>query len=205
MTYRTDQEAFWAGDFGDNYIERNKSSRLLASNLAFFSRSLKAAGSIKSVIEFGSNVGMNLRALKLLFPEQEQFGVELNSKAASELKKFLGEESVFNGSMFDYQSTTEFELTLIKGVLIHINPEMLPEVYDKLYSASKKYIFIAEYYNPKPVTIEYRGHSERLFKRDFCGEMMDRFPELTLIDYGFAYKRDPAFSQDDITWFLLEK
>jgi spore coat polysaccharide biosynthesis protein SpsF len=26
-----------------------------------------------------------------------------------------------------------------------------------------------------------------------------------LVDYGFAYHRDPAFPQDDITWFLLEK
>ena len=24
-------------------------------------------------------------------------------------------------------------------------------------------------------------------------------------DYGFAYKRDPKFPQDDITWFLMEK
>jgi spore coat polysaccharide biosynthesis protein SpsF len=26
-----------------------------------------------------------------------------------------------------------------------------------------------------------------------------------LVDYGFAYHRDPNFPQDDITWFLLEK
>jgi spore coat polysaccharide biosynthesis protein SpsF len=25
------------------------------------------------------------------------------------------------------------------------------------------------------------------------------------VDYGFAYRRDPNFPQDDITWFLLEK
>ena len=33
-----------------------------------------------------------------------------------------------------------------------------------------------------------RGHSDRLFKRDFAGEMMDRHPQLQLIDYGFAYE-----------------
>ncbi len=205
MNYKTDQEEFWAGNFGDEYIERNQSARLLASNLAFFSRVLKTAGKVDSVIEFGSNVGMNLRALKLLYPEQEQFGVELNIKAANELRSFLGDQAVFNGSIFDYGISTQYELVLIKGVLIHINPEMLSTVYEKLYLASDKYILIAEYYNPKPVAIDYRGHSERLFKRDFCGEMMDMFPDLRLVDYGFAYKRDPAFSQDDITWFLLEK
>lgn len=205
MIYKTEQEEFWAGNFGDDYIERNKSERLLASNLNFFSKALKSAGDVRSVVEFGSNVGMNLRALKLLFPEQEQFGVEINAKAASELTQFLGSNNVFNGSIFDFKTEKKYELSLIKGVLIHINPEMLPTVYERLYSASEKYILIAEYYNPSPVTISYRGHSEKLYKRDFCGEMLDKYKDLKLIDYGFSYKRDPAFSQDDITWFLLEK
>ncbi|NOQ81331.1 MAG: pseudaminic acid biosynthesis-associated methylase [Methylophaga sp.] len=205
MTYKTSQEEFWAGDFGDDYIERNKSERLLASNLNFFSKALKSAGKVGSVVDFGSNVGMNLRALKLLFPEQRQFGVEINDKAANELKHFVGANNVFNGSIFDFESEQKYELSLIKGVLIHINPEMLETVYQKLYSASEKYILICEYYNPSPVVISYRGHSDKLYKRDFCGEMLDKYKDLKLIDYGFAYKRDPAFSQDDITWFLLEK
>jgi spore coat polysaccharide biosynthesis protein SpsF len=82
---------------------------------------------------------------------------------------------------------------------------MLPLVYDKLYHSSMKYILIAEYYNPLPVTISYRGHQDRLFKRDFAGEFLKKFPDTELIDYGFAYKRDPNFPQDDITWFLMEK
>jgi len=44
-----------------------------------------------------------------------------------------------------------------------------------------------------------------LFKRDFAGEMLDRYPALKLLDYGFVYRRDPLFPQDDMTWFLLEK
>jgi pseudaminic acid biosynthesis-associated methylase len=205
MNYKTEQEAFWAGDFGNDYIERNKSQRLLASNLNFFSRALKAAGQVESVVEFGCNVGMNLRALKLLYPEQAQFGVEINAKAAKEAEVFLGQENVFNGSIFDFKPEEQFELTLIKGVLIHINPDMLAAVYERLYAASKKYILICEYYNPTPVAINYRGHTDRLYKRDFCGEMLESYKDLKLVDYGFAYKKDPAFSQDDITWFLLEK
>jgi hypothetical protein len=64
---------------------------------------------------------------------------------------------------------------------------------------------LCEYYNPAPTTVSYRGHNERLFKRDFAGEIMDRHPEMQLVDYGFAYHRDPNFPQDDITWFLMEK
>lgn len=205
MSYKTDQEMFWAGSFGDEYILRNKSQELLASNLNFFTKALSRAGKVDSLIEFGSNVGMNVRALKLLYPRQSQFGIEINATAAEELKTFLGEENVFNGSIFEFESDKQFDVSLIKGVLIHINPEMLQAVYQKLYDYSTKYVLICEYYNPKPVEIDYRGHSGKLYKRDFCGEMMEKYQDLKLIDYGFAYKKDPAFSQDDITWFLLEK
>ena len=82
---------------------------------------------------------------------------------------------------------------------------MLPLVYEKLYNASHKYILVCEYYNPSPVSIPYRGHSDRLFKRDFAGEMLDTYSDLRLVDYGFAYKRDNSCPQDDITWFLMEK
>ncbi|WP_201246125.1 pseudaminic acid biosynthesis-associated methylase [Halochromatium salexigens] len=112
---------------------------------------------------------------------------------------------IHHTSILDFSPEKPVDLTLIKGVLIHIAPEQLAGVYDKLYQSSKRYILIAEYYNQTPVSIPYRGHQDRLFKRDFAGEMLDRFPDLQLIDYGFVYHRDPMFPQDDITWFLLQR
>ena len=205
MTYKTEQEKFWAEEFGNEYIERNQGDKLLASNLNFFVKALKQAGNVHSCREFGANIGMNLKALKLLFPEIQMKGIEINSEAAKELKKIIGESNVFNGSIYDATVESKVQLSLIKGVLIHINPEMLPLVYEKLYESSSKYILIAEYYNPSPVTISYRGHQDRLFKRDFAGEFLAKFPDTELIDYGFAYRNDPAFPQDDITWFLIKK
>ena len=205
MNFKTEQEKFWAGDFGDEYIGRNKSEEYLASNLNFFSKAFNQLGQPKSIIEFGANIGMNLRAIKLLFPKIDLFGIEINKNAADELAKFIGQENVFNGSIFEFEATHKCDVSLIKVVLIHINPEMLSLVYEKLYTASNKYILICEYYNPSPVNVSYRGHSDRLFKRDFAGEMLEKYVDLKLVDYGFCYKRDKAFPQDDITWFLLEK
>ena len=205
MNFKTEQEKFWAGDFGDEYIGRNKSEEYLASNLNFFSKAFNQLGQPNSLIEFGANIGMNLRAIKLLFPKIDLFGIEINKNAADELAKFIGQENVFNGSIFEFEATHKCDVSLIKGVLIHINPEMLSLVYEKLYTASNKYILICEYYNPSPVNVSYRGHSDRLFKRDFAGEMLEKYIDLKLVDYGFCYKRDKAFPQDDITWFLLEK
>jgi pseudaminic acid biosynthesis-associated methylase len=205
MAYKTEQEAFWAGEFGTGYIERNQGADLLAANLSFFSKVFKQVGKPDSILEFGANIGMNLKALKFLFPEVNLSGIEINEDAADELAKVIPAENVFNGSILEYDAETKFQISLIKGVLIHINPEVLPLVYKKLYDSSSKYILIAEYYNPSPVTINYRGNSDRLFKRDFAGEMLETYSDLKLIDYGFCYKRDLVFPQDDITWFLLEK
>lgn len=204
-TYATSQEAFWAGEFGTDYIERNQGEQLLASNLAFFGKALRQAAQPRSCIEFGANIGMNLKALKLLYPLQEQHAIEINPQAASQLQQELAHAQVMNQSILDFTPIRTWDLVLIKGVLIHMNPEVLPSVYDKLVAATGRYLLVAEYYNPSPVAIPYRGHTDRLFKRDFAGEIMDRHANLRLVDYGFAYRRDPDFPQDDITWFLLEK
>jgi pseudaminic acid biosynthesis-associated methylase len=98
-----------------------------------------------------------------------------------------------------------FDLTFTKTVLIHINPDVLAAVYDNLYQLSRRYIMVCEYYNPTPVVVNYRGHSDRLFKRDFAGDLIDRY-QLKLVNYGFSYHRDNYQRyQDDVTWFLLEK
>jgi len=205
MTFKTDQEAFWAGEFGTEYIERNQGDALLASNLDFFTKALHAARGVKTAIELGANIGMNLKALKLLHPMQEQHGVEINADAARQLAQVIPAGHVHQTSILDFQLGRTWDLVLIKGVLIHINPDALPQVYDKLVAACGRYLLVAEYYNPAPVAIPYRGHIDRLFKRDFAGEIMDRHPQMQLVDYGFAYRRDPNFPQDDITWFLMEK
>ena len=205
MNFKSEQEAFWAGDFGKDYIKRNQSKELLASNINFFSKALKQARGLNSCVEFGANIGMNLKALKLLYPNMSLSGVEINATAAKELENSIGKEGVFQGSILDYQTNSTKDLSIIKGVLIHINPELLSAVYQKLYAASSNYILIAEYYNPSPVSINYRGHKDRLFKRDFAGEMLEKFSDLQLVDYGFSYRKDPTFPQDDITWFLLKK
>lgn len=205
MTFKTEQEAFWAGTFGTEYIQRNQGDALLASNLDFFAKALHATRAIKGCIEFGANIGMNLKALKLLHPQMEQHGIEINADAARELAQVIPVDNIYHTSILNFSAPQMWDLVLIKGVLIHINPDELSQVYDKLVAAGSRYLLVAEYYNPAPVAIPYRGHADRLFKRDFAGEIMERHPQMQLLDYGFAYRRDPNFPQDDITWFLMEK
>jgi len=206
ISFRTEQEAFWAGEFGNDYIRRNNGAELVAANLALFSEIIQRTRSIASVIEFGANIGLNLRALRQLLPNSELSAIEINA-AAAEALRVTGDTRVYQQSILDFQPDFQRDLVLIKGVLIHIAPEVLTDVYDRLHASSRRYICLVEYYNPTPTEVRYRGHEARLFKRDFAGEMLDRFPDLHLIGYGFKYHRDPAFpgGHGDDSWFLLEK
>jgi spore coat polysaccharide biosynthesis protein SpsF len=203
--YKTEQEKFWASDFGDEYVDRNKDETLLASKLSAFSGMIEATSTpVKSVIEFGSNIGLNLLALKRLLPKAKMSAVEINKKAFSMLSQIEGVKA-FNESILEFETEEKYDLVFTSGVLIHINPDELNKVYEKMYNASKKYVLVFEYYNPNPVAIPYRGHNDRLFKRDFAGDMMEKYPDLKLVDYKFIYKRDNNFPLDDGTWFLMEK
>ena len=205
MGRSTEQEVFWETDFGDDYTDRNRIPESIASNISLFSKVFGRTGPVESLLELGSNIGLNLAAIRQLLPKSKLSAVEINQKAANELSANLPDVDLHRTSILEFEANDQWDFVYSKGVLIHINPDRLPDVYDLMYSASRKFIFLAEYYNPSPVELSYRGHDAKLFKRDFAGELMDRHTDLTLIDYGFVYRRDNLFPQDDLTWFLMEK
>jgi len=204
LDYHTMQEKFWAGEFGDNYVDRNVGEKLVATNMALFSKVLQYTHDVKSVMEFGANIGLNLIAIHSLLPTAKITGIEINTKASKILARLDYVEAI-NSSFFNLKFEKKYDFVFTKGVLIHQNPDMLQKIYELLYSASNRYIFICEYYNPSPIEVKYRGHDFVLFKRDFSGEIMDKYQDLKLVDYGFVYHRDNNFSGDDFNWFLMEK
>lgn len=203
----TAQEAFWAGEFGRDYVARNEHSpQRLAKNLMFFSKILHAIPETPaSVIEFGANIGLNLRALGVLLPEAHLTALEINDVAVARLHSDEVANEVIHDSILTFTPTRPHDLAFIKGVLIHINPDELPKVYRKLAEASTQYVMIAEYYNRRPDEVNYRGHEGRLFRRDFGGHFQEICPEFRLLDYGFSYHRDLREGADDLTWWLFEK
>ena len=202
--FKTPQEQFWSAEFGDEYSKRVTGDRIVLNNISLFSRALRAAGNLNSAVELGCNIGLNLRALNQINPEMTLTGYEINGFAVEEATK-LNIATIRQDTILEpITEDNKYDLALIKTVLIHINPDKLASVYINLYSLSKRFILIVEYYNPTPVVVSYRGNEDRLFKRDFAGEMIDKY-KMKLVDYGFVYHRDHSFPLDDMTWFLLEK
>lgn len=210
----TDQENLWAGEFGDDYA--NRQAIRLENNVEFFERALDDVeriggfrdgkwvnnGSISSVIEFGAGTGENLRALKEMIRDIRTVGVEINPTSC----QVLGEhaDSTHEGSILTFHTAEQWDLVLTKGLLIHVAPPNLPRAYDTLYQACGRYLLIAEYYSPRLESVPYRGQDNALWKGPYADQLLDRFTDLKCIDYGWVWHRD-EYPQDDLTWFLMER
>lgn len=198
-----EQELFWKSRFGDEYVERNAGREYLAAKIDMFTKATNRLPKFESVIELGANRGLNANALKLLFPEINYTGVEIGDKAFSYLSSNVDVDHSIHCSIHEFETEQKYDLVLIAGVLIHLNPDQLPSVYELVNKLSKRFVLFSEYYNPKPVELDYRGHSGKLFKRDFAGEYMHKY-HAKLVDYGFVYSGDPKYKHDDMTWFAME-
>lgn len=199
-----EQEQFWAKEFGDEYIHRNAGEHMIDSNEVMFREIFDGVLFPTTALEIGSNIGQNIKALKRFIPKLQTTAVEINQTAVNIMTESGFVDSVFSGSFLEVEIPDYYELVFSKGVLIHISPSDLPATYRKMANLSTKYVLIAEYYNPSPVQIEYRGHANKLFKRDFAGEFLDAFSNYELVKTGFAYHRG-KFPQDDLTWFLMRR
>lgn len=205
----SEQSEFWRGRFGQEYAARNDSPQLVENNRAFFEMALLATRHLRParVIEFGANIGMNIKALKQLeaFQYTEFTAVEVNAEACNRLHE-LG-VTVHHADMLDPREPwgSGYDLTLCRGVLIHIHPNNLRDAYAALYNSTRQFLMLVEYFATERRAVEYRGHSGKLWLADYGSEIMDQYPDLTCVDYGFAWKRDPIAPQPDINWWLLER
>lgn len=204
----TPQAEFWQGEFGNNYTDRNiASAEQMQARLTLWADILaKTIGAPPTaILEVGANLGINLRALRLL-SSARRFAVEPNEKAREILVRdgVVDAGDVCGGlaAKIDFaDNVADFAFT--SGVLIHIHPDHLAASLREIYRCSSRWIVCIEYFSDKPEMISYRGHDDRLFKRDFGGLWLDSFPDLRTVAYGFAWKRITGL--DNLTWWLFEK
>ena len=97
------QEKFWLSNFGNNYINRNKSKELIRNKFFFFKKIFQnfKRKRITSVIEFGSNIGLNLLCLKKIFILKKISALEINKNSAQQCKN-IKNVNVFNVSINNF-------------------------------------------------------------------------------------------------------
>ncbi len=203
-----DQIDLWKGSFGDQYIDRNRLSvKNIRDRIAMWRAVLPPLVRTDQILEIGSGVGANLFALKI-----EGFdslhACEPNAKARAEMygHGIIHPERVFDGDATMIEShfgKLSMSLVFTCGVLIHINPKDLREIFRQMCQVSRRYIILAEYFSPTPTWVPYHGEQAALYKDDFGGRIMDQCPGLKLLKCKFFWKRTTGI--DNLTVWTFEK
>jgi pseudaminic acid biosynthesis-associated methylase len=193
-------EALWAGDFGNDYVDRNLRAY---DERGPFWQSLLSTITPESVLEVGSNVGGNLQWVAQSVSPERVTGVDVNQKALQALRaRVPGVQTVWSAARdlpFDDRS---FDLVFTMGVLIHQPEASLPAVMDEMVRVTDRYLLCGEYYDEETIEVAYRGHDGALFRRDYGGIFATRYPQLLLVQRGHL-TADEGF--DDVTWWLFER
>jgi pseudaminic acid biosynthesis-associated methylase len=194
-------EALWAGDFGNDYVERNARAY---SDRGQFWTSLVQTLRPDNVLEVGSNVGGNLQWVARALAPQHVTGVDVNRKALDVLRERVpGVHGVWGSARELPFADRAYDLVFTMGVLIHQPEESLPVVMDEMVRVSNRYVLCGEYYDAHTTEVPYRGYRNALFRRDYGGLFAAQFSHcLQLAFTGFLAPEDGF---DDVTWWLFER
>ena len=202
------QRLFWQNEFGDEYINRNKSVKEInqlyqqqtgVTKEEIFQKFFGQLDRTKNILELGCNVGLNLVMLRNL-GFQNLTGVELNEKAFRIAKEQNPKFTFYNDSIENFVPKGDnYDLVFTSGVLIHINPLALNDIIKKILNLTKEYIFGFEYYSDKLVEINYRGHSNVCWKQNFPRLLKQIIPLKTIKEEKIFYTNQNLC---DITYLL---
>ena len=193
-------EGLWQGEFGNSYTDRNQAAG--ESRASFWEEILKEFP-VSRALEVGCNLGVNLQWLASHLPPKDLYGVDVNLAALQRLHRELPDVNAFYSQARELPFRDRwFDLVFTMGVLIHQPPETLPIVMAEIVRCSNRFVLCGEYFSSEPVTVEYRGETSALFKRDFGCYYQELFPDLRLRKKGFLSKAD---GWDDVTYWVFEK
>jgi len=206
MSFNSEQEKFWATTYAEDYIKKNSQFDHQLGAEAWTKMLQATRGGVSNYLECGCNIGRNIDQLKRVLPNAKPSIIEISAPAFKFVTSHHHFTHAFNGVILD--STFEegcFDLVFTMGVLIHINPDQLLAHMERMFRYSSKYILIGEYFNRTPISIDYQGEKNKLFKRDFGKLFLENF-NVKVVDYGFLWGHlyDSA-GFDDVTWWLFEK
>lgn len=186
----TKEEQFWSSNFGAEYLERNKLSnkeldKLYKNNFGIFRSKLNkdflGKLKLKNILEVGCNMGNQLALLQSQ-GFKNLYGIEIFPEAVEKAKLHTKDINIIKGSALDIPFKDRyFDLVFTSGVLIHINPKDVKKAMKEIYRVSSKYIWGYEYYNPRHISIDYRGNKSRLWKGDFAKMYLGLFPDLKVV------------------------
>jgi pseudaminic acid biosynthesis-associated methylase len=204
MTDRPEQpdaarlEELWAGEFGNEYRQRNRD---VGAGRGTFWNTLLTAHPADAVLEVGCNNGANLQWI--VAHSSQVVGVDISADALRELHERVPDVRTVVAPARELPFPDDsFDLAFTAGVLIHQPTSTLPAVIGEVVRVSRRYVLAMEYRADEEEEVPYRGQEGALFKRDYGALYRSLFPELVLVDTGFLGAES---GWDNVTWWLFDK
>ena len=157
-----DQQKLWSEGFGDKYIERNlsfhnvnyigskKHTNRLYITKSFFEPIPRDA----SILELGCNVGSIINILNDM-GFTNVTGIDINKRAIEIISKRYPHYDFIHSSIESFQLRRKYDMVYTSGVLIHIHPDNIMPIIEKIKALSSKWIFGFEYYSEERKDISY--------------------------------------------------
>ena len=105
-----------------------------------------------SILEIGSAGGRNLKYIRDAKPDIKLCGLEVNANAVQFARKKLPDVEMFELNVYDLETIgKKFDLVFTSGVLIHLIPDTLPKILNKMIDRSNKYVMHIEQLGPTEI------------------------------------------------------
>jgi Methyltransferase domain len=165
-------EAYWAAHPFDGYHADGRQRTLIVRTVLELQRRAGADG-IRSIFEFGCNVGRNLERLRHVVPNLELAGTDINEGAVAEGRARYGLDlRVGNHTALKEFPDRRFDCSLTLSVLDHISDiDQVRETLIALGRITRRYLLILEPYNGRDerapelrVRFNYYWNYPRLFR-----------------------------------------
>jgi pseudaminic acid biosynthesis-associated methylase len=198
-------EQLWAGQFGDDYVERN--SEAGADRQPWWTDLLDRLEPT-TALEVGCNRGGNLQWVAQALGPANVTGIDLNAKALAILRERIPGVNALQAKARELPfADGTFDLVYTIGVLIHHAPEDLGPAMDEIVRVSARYVMCMEYFAEQEEEVPYRGHEGALYRRDYGRLYVERHPELELIERGSLGKngRRNRRGFDDAAFWIFER
>ena len=208
----TQQIEVWKGDFGREYTDRNTFDidaldALYRKNFGLTRTVINQdflAGISKdaSFLEVGCNSGNQLLLLQRM-GYTNLSGLELQPYALNIARSRTQKIALTQGSALavPYEDDS-FDVVFTSGVLIHIAPHDLPRALGEIHRCARTFIWGMEYFAPDVTEVNYRRHSELLWKMNYAQRYLEQFNDLELV----REQHVPYLEGSNVdTVFLLKK
>jgi spore coat polysaccharide biosynthesis protein SpsF len=211
MSISVEQERIlnlWKGNYGDEYFDRNAPRKEWVLNtIKAMSRILSSlhGAKLNKILEIGAADGINIESLQKI-TDADLYAIEPNKLAYERLlqKNLVPKENLYNKAMHEIKfDDNQFDLVFTKGVMVHIAEEDLHDFCAEMIRISSRYVVAIEFFADTVEYISHRGQKNNLIKRDYGEFLMDNYSNLSLVDYGFLWKKSTGLH--NFTYWIFEK